>query len=167
MWRHTVLAFTLMIGLLAGPACAQTPVLLRFEEMMSRFAVSQAVEGATARLARSGCQEVFSDFADENGHSLATKLTARGTSPAEALRLLWFVDDRRAPQCREGARLAFTQTGSRLIHICGQRFTDWFIRNRETTEIIVIHESLHALGLGENPPTSEAITERVAMRCGG
>ena len=166
MWRHTVLAFTLVTGILAGPAGAQTPVLLRFEDMKTRFAVLQAVKGATVRLARPGCQEVFSDFADENGQTLSTTLTARGTSPAEALGLLRFVDDRRAPQCRGGARLAFTQTGSRLIRICGQHFTEWFIRNRVMTEIIVIHESLHALGLGENPPTSEAITERVAMRCG-
>ena len=34
------------------------------------------------------------------------------------------------------------------------------LRNPTTTEIIVIHEFLHALGLGENPPTSQAITHR-------
>jgi hypothetical protein len=32
-------------------------------------------------------------------------------------------------------------------------------------EMIVIHELLHVLGLGENPPTSEAITARVVARC--
>src|SRR5262245_26351858 len=167
MWRHTVLTFTLVTGILAGPAGAQTPVLLGFDDMNTRFAVLRAVEGATRRLARPGCQEVFSDFADEKGQALSTKLTALGTSPAEALDLLRFVDNRRAPQCGGGARLAFTQTGSRLIHICGREFTDWSIKNPALTEIIVIHESLHAVGLGENPPTSEAITERVAMRCGG
>jgi hypothetical protein len=41
------------------------------------------------------------------------------------------------------------------------------LQNRRTTEIIVIHEFLHTLGLGENPPTSQAITQRVAIRCGG
>jgi hypothetical protein len=30
---------------------------------------------------------------------------------------------------------------------------------------IVIHESLHALGLGENPPSSRDITNRVERRC--
>jgi hypothetical protein len=36
-----------------------------------------------------------------------------------------------------------------------------------TAEIILIHEFLHTLGLGENPPTSDAITARVSIRCGG
>ena len=40
------------------------------------------------------------------------------------------------------------------------------MRNRQTAEIIVIHEFLHTLGLGENPPTSEAITAQIALRCG-
>ncbi|MGH9253012.1 MAG: hypothetical protein ACRD3C_00415 [Vicinamibacterales bacterium] len=31
---------------------------------------------------------------------------------------------------------------------------------------LVIHEFLHALGLGENPPTSDEITERVTAKCG-
>ena len=30
----------------------------------------------------------------------------------------------------------------------------------------MIHEFLHTLGLGENPPTSQEITERVSNRCG-
>jgi hypothetical protein len=30
---------------------------------------------------------------------------------------------------------------------------------------LVIHEQLHALGLGENPPTSTYITTRVYHRC--
>jgi hypothetical protein len=29
-----------------------------------------------------------------------------------------------------------------------------------------IHEMLHTLGLGENPPTTSEITRRVEMRCG-
>jgi hypothetical protein len=31
---------------------------------------------------------------------------------------------------------------------------------------VVIHEMLHALCLGENPPTSEEISRQVARRCG-
>jgi hypothetical protein len=30
---------------------------------------------------------------------------------------------------------------------------------------MVIHEILHTLGLGENPPTSVEITQRVEARC--
>jgi hypothetical protein len=32
-------------------------------------------------------------------------------------------------------------------------------------EFIVIHELLHTLGLGENPPTPQDITRRVKARC--
>ena len=167
MGRYAVLTHVLVLGILDARAGAQTSVLLRFEDMKSRFAVSQALEGAATRLAHCDCHNVLSDFTDETGRSLSTKLAATGRTAVEEFGLLRFVDDRRAPQCRGGARLAFTQTGSHVIRVCGQHFTDWFTRNRTMTEIILIHEFLHTLGLGENPPTSEAITERVAARCGG
>jgi hypothetical protein len=31
---------------------------------------------------------------------------------------------------------------------------------------MIIHEMMHTLGLGENPPTTFEITERVMARCG-
>jgi len=167
MWRRRVLACALVTVLLASRAGAQTPVLFGFLESDSRLAVQRAVEGAAARLARPGCQDLFADFTDEAGQRLSTTLVASGRSQAEAFALLRFFDDREAPQCRAGTTLAFTQAGSRLIRVCGRQFRDRFLQNRRTTEIIVIHEFLHALGLGENPPTSQAITERVAIRCGG
>ena len=164
-WCHRVLGCALLTGLLAGPASAQTPVLFGFLESDTRLAVWRAVEGAAARLARPGCQALFADFTDEVGQRLSTTLEASGMSSAEAFALLRFFDDREAPQCRAGTTLAFTQTSSRLIRVCGRAFRDRFLQNRRTTEIIIIHEFLHALGLGENPPTSQAITERVAARC--
>ena len=33
-------------------------------------------------------------------------------------------------------------------------------------EAVIIHETLHSLGLGENPPSSQAITHRVLQQCG-
>jgi hypothetical protein len=32
-------------------------------------------------------------------------------------------------------------------------------------EVYVIHEMLHTLGHGENPPTSHEITQKVVRRC--
>jgi len=52
-----------------------------------------------------------------------------------------------------------------VIYVCGTRFTDRFAR-RIAGEILLIHELLHALGLGENPPTSAHITDAVRIRCG-
>ena len=166
MWRRTVLAHVLFFGVLAGSTSADTVILLGFTDMKSRLAVQRAVQGAAVRLARPGCQDVLNDFADQSGRPLGTKLAASGNSVADAFRLLRFYDDRTARRCHAGKALAFTQAGSLLIRVCGNRFTWSFSQNSTATEIVVIHEFLHALGLGENPPTSEAITERVALRCG-
>jgi hypothetical protein len=62
--------------------------------------------------------------------------------------------------------LAFTEVGSQVVRICGRHFKERFLGSRRATEIIMIHEFLHTLGLGENPPTSEEITDRVRSRCG-
>jgi hypothetical protein len=167
MWRRGILSCALLIGIVAGRAGAQTPVILGFMDSDIRLAVRRAVEGAAARLARPGCQDLFADFTDEGGRRLSTTLAASGKSSTEAFSVLRVFDDGAAPRCHAGTTLAFTQTGSRLIRICGPQFRDRFQQNRTTTEIVMIHEFLHSLGLGENPPSSQAITEQVVVRCGG
>jgi hypothetical protein len=166
-FRLSVLACGVVTALLASRASADTPVFLGSVEPSTRLAVQRSVEGAATRLARPGCQDVFADFTDAVGQRLSTTLVARGKSPAEAFGVLRFFDDSAAPQCRAGTTVAFTQTGSPFIRLCGLQFRDRLLQNRTTTEIILIHEFLHALGLGENPPTSDAITKQVAVRCGG
>ena len=151
---------------MAEHASAHIPEFFRFLDIETLVAVRLAVEGATTRLARPGCQDLFADFADESGQRLSTRLVATGKPPADALASLQFLDDRGARQCRSSGTLAFTRTGSWFIRVCGEQFRHAFQRNRTATEIIVIHEFLHALGLGENPPTSQAITEQVNVRCG-
>jgi hypothetical protein len=163
MRRFRILAGTLFLGFLAAPASAQPPVLIGFVEGDARLAVRRAIEGAMARLDRADCQEVLSDFTDESGQNLAKRLLASGMSPAKALAALRFVDDRESPQCQGDNVMAFTQPGSHVIRVCGRQFRD---RDLAAAEIIIIHEFLHALGLGENPPTSKEITERVTARCG-
>jgi hypothetical protein len=39
-------------------------------------------------------------------------------------------------------------------------------QQREYVVASFIHEILHTLGLGENPPSSREITKRVIARCG-
>jgi hypothetical protein len=167
MWRRPVARWILCAVVIGGPAKAEAQVLLGFVDSDARFAVQGAIQGAAARLARPSCHRVLSDFVDESGLDLETRLLASGRSPADAFAALRFVDSRAAPQCRAGTTLAFTQTGSPAIHVCGRLFMKRSMRNRLTAEIIVIHEFLHALGLGENPPTSQAITEQVVVRCSG
>jgi len=151
---------------LEGHASAHPPRFFQFVDIETSVAVRLAVEGAATRLARPRCQDLFADFADESGKRLSTTLVATGKPPADAFASLRFLDDRGARQCRSSGTLAFTRTGSWFIRVCGEQFRQAFQRNPTATEIIVIHEFLHALGLGENPPTSEAITEQVNVRCG-
>jgi hypothetical protein len=66
--------------------------------------------------------------------------------------------------CTNPATIAFTAALSRVIHIYSARLTALFAR-RALAEALLIHEILHTLGLGENPPTSADITKRVAARC--
>jgi hypothetical protein len=166
MWRRTII-WTFGVVVVAGPVEADAQAFHGFVDSGTRFAVRGAVEGAAARLSRPSCQAVLADFADESGGNLLAPLVASGSNPAEAFAALRFVADDAAPQCATGRILAFTQTGSQLIHVCGRAFVKRSRRNRKTAEMIVIHEFLHTLGLGENPPTSQTITAQVTLRCGG
>jgi hypothetical protein len=58
-----------------------------------------------------------------------------------------------------------TEIGVRRIHVCGKVFSAQQLREPGVAESMVIHEVLHTLGLGENPPTSIEITRRVDNRC--
>ena len=162
-----VVTGAVMLITMTGTASGQTPVLLQFVERDSAFAVQRSADGAAARLARPACQDVLGDFTDVAGERLSIVLAKKGVTALEAFGRIRLVDHSAAPQCHAGPTLAFTQTGSSVIRICSLQFRNRFNRNRWTTEIILIHEFLHALGLGENPPTSESITKRVATRCGG
>src|SRR5262245_1337693 len=121
MWSYRVLACAMMTVLVAGSASAQTPEIDGFLDIETRLAVRLAVEGATARLARPDCQEIFADFEDQSGQRLSTKLMATGKYPLDAFGELRFLDDRGAPQCRRNGSLAFTQTGSSFIRVCAER----------------------------------------------
>jgi hypothetical protein len=160
---NAVVSHAVVLMALTGTGSAQTPVLIGFEDGEARLAVRRAVERAAARLADPRCQDVLSDFADESGQPLAAKLQASGRTPGQALKGLRFFDHGMAPQCQTGTVMAFTHPGSQVIRVCGRQFRD---RDPEAAKIILIHEFLHALGLGENPPTSRDITKRVMARCG-
>jgi hypothetical protein len=55
-----------------------------------------------------------------------------------------------------------------VVFVCPQEFSH-ARRSRRSGggyEFIVIHEMLHSLGLGEDPPSSSEINARVRARCG-
>ena len=60
--------------------------------------------------------------------------------------------------CAKGA-LAVTEPGSRVVRVCGSRLV-WRTWQQNSRQVVaaLIHEALHTLGLGENPPSSVEIT---------
>lgn len=130
------------------------------------MAVRQAVEGASLRLVTPACQQIFSEFSDVAGRPLQAVLDQLGESPVSYLRgLVFFYDGASQRRCMAGDSLGVTQPGSRVIYVCPLQFAETFQRDSRLAEVLVIHETLHSLGLGENPPASMEITQRVLKRC--
>ena len=138
-----------------------------FLEGKARMAVAAAVEGARLRLEDARCSGLLVELRDADGRSLTATLESAGQSPAQYLAGVYFVagDERR---CRaDEATTAFTVPGSRVVHVCVDRFAERFAVKTRDGELLILHELLHTLGLGENPPSSAAISAAVRERCGG
>ena len=123
----------------------------------------RAVQGADAWLDKPACLELFNDFRDEQGVLLASILKERGRDAREQLRSIFFYDGAQHPVCRAGGSAAVSNPGSAVVFVC-PLFGD-YSRDVNQARAVVVHELLHTLGLGENPPTSREITKRVLARC--
>jgi hypothetical protein len=110
---------------------------------------------------------VLGDFAAADGQSLEAVLQELGRTPEAHLDSLLFRDGSTRPRCASQAILAFTHVGSDTIFVCASQFTRVSDRDPAAADVVLIHEALHTLGLGENPPSSREITARVLERCGG
>ncbi len=129
--------------------------------------VRAAVAGAQRRLGAEECRRVLDEFRDAAGRPLRANLDALGLTPAQYLDVLVFYDAQAAGHCKARKVLATTWPGSRVVFVCGDQFVRGWRVDRWHAEVVVIHEALHTLGLGENPPSSRDITARVLQRCGG
>lgn len=128
-------------------------------------ALGGAVLGARRRLDRPECQQLFTDFSDASGRPLQQNLDALRQTGQGYLGLILFVDASDGARCKAGGRFGFTSPGSRVVFVCGAQFKEAADQNMSIAEAVVIHEALHSLGLGENPPSSMEITARVLERC--
>jgi len=124
--------------------------------------LKRARQGARERLADPQCLAVLKDFESVNGGRLDQVLRASGRTAQEQLDLLVLESGLGRPLCDRRVSLAFTQVHSRVVSICLRPFT---LLRRQEQQAVLIHEMLHSLGLGENPPESTAITEQVLKRC--
>ena len=128
-------------------------------------AVARALAGADRLLAEAACQEVLTDFHDASARTLKEVLDTNDVSARGYLRWIVFSDGRGFRACSSKASLAVTEPGSRVVFICPTAFVEAAWDNPRDAEATLIHEMLHSLGLGENPPSSRDITRRVRARC--
>ena len=127
---------------------------------------------AAARLDDPACRRVLTDFKDRGGRSLESNLQPLGLSASRYLLELPFVDGTPLPVCRNEAVMMAVTPGVPRVFVCPQgvgrlnsRLSRVEFRSGSLAEAMVIHEMLHTLGLGENPPSTLEITERVRERC--
>lgn len=127
-------------------------------------ALRRAIDLALAKLAAPECSSVYEDFTLQNGATPRRVLEGLGMTPSELLESLVFIDGSWDGVCRKGRAALTTTPGSRVIHVC-PGFAQLQSRDPERSAYLIIHESLHALGLGEDPPSSSEITQGVERRC--
>ena len=129
-------------------------------------AVHNTLEQATKWLEDPRCRMLFSDFRDETDRPLVRTLADLGISGERYLQFVIFRDAGGSEYCEQNRPLAFTHRGSRIVFVCGRDFAKAWRQTPERATAAMIHEMLHTLGLGENPPSSLAITGQVLKRCG-
>jgi hypothetical protein len=131
----------------------------------TRDAARRALAGASQWLASPTCQALLSEFQDGNGLTLKEKLGRLEASIHSYLRMVFFLDGERHARCRQHGVLAFTEPDSRVVYLCGRDFERAWRRDPREAQATIIHELLHSLGLGENPPSPRHITDRVRRQC--
>lgn len=146
-----------------------------FDRPLGEFdasAVERAKAGAARWLEKPECLKVLTEFNDGEGRTLDLTLATWGMSAAEYVLTLPFRDGAAIPRCRDARIELVTHRGLPSIYVCpvgvgtlNSRFAQTQVRTPALAEAMVIHEMLHTLGLGENPPSSFEITERVRARC--
>jgi hypothetical protein len=127
-------------------------------------ALERTRAGAARRLEQPACVRVLEEFRDAAGRRLAENLAAFDSSPSDYLRMIPFLDGSSEPLCVDGRAYLVTVMGIHRVLVC-PGFVDKELHSPRTAEALLIHEMLHTLGLGENPPSSSAITARVSDRC--
>jgi hypothetical protein len=174
--RRTILGATsaCAFGFLIVPIAASAAGRARDAVPLSNWdaaAVERARAGAWKRLLEPECEKLLDDFTDGRGRTLREKLGRLGLPAADYLQQLAFFDGSWTRSCESSDVLMVTNPGRAAVYVCPagsvSRLSQTVFRNRAGAEFAVIHEMLHTLGLGENPPSSQQITARVARRCGG
>jgi hypothetical protein len=167
------LALLVLLGVAASAADArQTKVSRKPLNPHDGAAVDRAKAGAALRLHDPECLKVLTDFTDDRGRTLEDRLAQWGMSAADYILSIPFFDGAVAPPCKKSRVRLATQPGTFPVFVCpggvsrlNSQFAEVQARRPAVAEYMVIHEMLHTLGLGENPPSTFEITAKVRKRC--
>lgn len=154
-----------------GPLCPDAqasesvPEFIGWVDPVVRAAVSRAFAIALERLGHEPCLQIFSEFNDGTGRPLTENLEARNLTASGQLTSIRVADGAHDSTCADPRVLAFTHPGASTISVCGHRFAALTRTNPRLAAALILHEQLHSLGLGENPPESQEITASVLRGC--
>jgi hypothetical protein len=169
---RAVLAASVLAGGSISGAAERAPASVpgtsfnvRIRHRQTELAVMWALRGASQRLGEARCQGVLSDFSDASGRPLRQVLEGLGQTAPDYLGSMLFYDGAKQLRCARDGVVAGTSPGSRVIFICPDAFRALHRADKAAAEVIIIHELLHSLGLGEDPPSSWRITQAVYRRC--
>jgi hypothetical protein len=176
MWgrdrKYRLFAFAVYLALFAGTAHSgdtgspgrRSAIASADGSLGRRFQEAKLL--AARKVSTPSCRQIFTDFRNADGRPLQEVLDERGLNAAEHLMGIRFADAARAPACDRDSLLALTSSGANVVFLCCARFRERALAFPSYAANILIHEQLHSLGLGENPPSSEEITLQVVSRCG-
>ena len=136
---------------------------VRVADPLAATILRRALAEASRRLAAPGCQAVLTEFQDQRGRPLADNLAALNLTITRYLRMIVFVEGDEDRRC--STAVAFTAAGNRVVFICPRMLLRTSRENWEHLVAALIHEVLHTLGLGEDPPSSTEITRTVRRLC--
>ncbi|HUL79894.1 MAG TPA: hypothetical protein VL691_21700 [Vicinamibacteria bacterium] len=158
-----LLALAVLFGTAGAEAHEPAVTNARLRRPQDRALLAETIRGAARRLGDPRCQVLLGEFADAKHRPLREALEAEGLSAPQFLGRLYFYDG--SDRGCGARRLAYTTPGSRVVYVCGDRLRDVYFRNTTLAEVAVVHETLHCLGLGENPPTWKEINDRIQAVC--
>ncbi len=164
-WLAVFCAQVLGTATVSNPVPAPGADRVEIASSATADTVRAALRGAERRLGEARCQNVLADFKDGSGRPLRVVLEELGQTPDGYLGHIHFVDASSHPLCESKRALALATPGSRVVRICPESFRARYRHDPRYVEAILIHEALHTLGLGENPPSSFEITSRVLRNC--
>lgn len=165
--RRLTFAAALVAAVLAPSAEAAGPLAWPNVDPRLGEPFQASVTLAATRLEDASCAAVYGDFADSrSGRPLSERLAETGQSAAGYLRWITFWSGVGLRPCDDRKVLAYTSPGSRVVFVCRDQFLRQQSRDATFAANILVHESLHSLGLAENPPSPNEVTKGVEARCG-